>query len=470
MGKSIFLIILFFIFITPICLGETIKLKSGKIISAPIEEQTDEYIRVDISGIPITYYFDEIESIDGRRIYTPKTYSTPQTRISSLTPKDIFAQISPAVVYITTKTPSGQEYLGSGFIVDSQGVIVTNYHVIQGAQEAYVKLKDGAEYPVKGIIYYDIDRDLCILKINADYLPTISLGDSNKIQIGETVYCIGNPLGLEYSFSDGMLSGVRDHQNLKWLQFTAPISPGNSGGPLINPQGQVIGMVTFLMTGGQNLNFALTINEIKPYISTTTKMRFDDFVESVSEADYYIMVGNEYYFQGDYTQAITYYQEALQINPNSALAYRNLGAAYGLLSQYQAAVKYYQEALNIEPNYAEAHYGIGYYYLGLGQYQEAIKHNQKLLQLSPDNIDAFLNIGLAYEKLGQYQQAIKYYQQTLNLDPNFGKGYYNLGFAYKSLGQYQKARENWLKAKELLQSQGDYEGIELVEKELNLLP
>lgn len=214
---------------------------------------------------------------------------------------------------------------------------------MQGAKEVSVKLKSGMAYPVTGFTYSDAQRDLCIFKINATNLPTIPLGDSRALRIGERLYCIGNPLGLEYSFSDGLLSGIRDLNNIKYLQFTAPISPGNSGGPLLNPQGEAVGIVTFLMEKGQNLNFALSINEIKPYLNKPIKP-FSEFVEKVSQVDYYFTEGFKYITQGDYHQASNYFQKVLQLDPNYALAYNNLGFAYANLGQYQRAKENFQKA------------------------------------------------------------------------------------------------------------------------------
>ena len=469
--KKLVLIVFSFIFISIFSIitysyPETIKFKSGKTLDAKIIEKTDKYIKVNISGIPVTYYLEDIEAIDGNLIFVQK--QTPSTSTTK-TPKDIFKDISPAVVYILNKTLTGDKYLGSGFIIDKEGVIITNLHIMRGAKDVSVKLKDGKTYPVSGIIYYDANRDLCIFKINAKDLPTVKLGDSNNISIGEKVYCIGNPLGLEYSFSDGLLSGIRDLNNIKYLQFTAPVSPGNSGGPLINPQGEVVGIVTFLIEKGQNLNFALAINEIKPYLNNPIKP-FTEFVEKVSQADYYLTEGNKYFFGGDYNQAIEYYQKVLQLNPNLAEAYYNLGLAYGSLGQYQKAIEYFQKSIQLDPNLAEAYYFLGNAYVRLGQYQQAIEYYQKSLQLNPNDASAYNNLGLAYRKIGQYQKAIEYCQKALQLDPNFAKAYYNLGVAYLNLGQYQKAKENLLKAKELFQKQGDYQGSQLVDEALKELP
>ncbi len=274
---TVFLLLPFF------CYSETIELKSGQVISGRIIEQSDEYVRVDIKGIPITYYFEQIKSIDKRPIYVPQSYTSKPG--SEKSPQKIFRDASPAVVSITTEAPGREQFLGSGFVVKREGVVVTNYHVIQSAGTISVNFKDGQSYPVTGIIHHDADRDICLLKIDAQNLPVISLGNSDALPTGSKIYCIGNPLGFEYSISDGLLSAKRRRQGLSWLQFSAPISPGNSGGPLMDPQGKVVGVVTFYARGGQNLNFALAINEVKPFIDSRSRLSLDQFVTASESED-----------------------------------------------------------------------------------------------------------------------------------------------------------------------------------------
>jgi hypothetical protein len=280
--RTIILILTAFLYAPIPIFGETIMLKSGQKLEGKIIEKTDKYVKIDFYNVVLTYYVDEIASI-GEKPDAP-TKTTPPIPVSSgrKEAQDIFKEISSATVYITTKTMTGEEYLGSGFIVDSSGVIATNFHVVESAEQINIKLKDGTIYPVSSIIHYDINRDLCLLKVETRNLPSLPLGDSDSLQIGEKIYCIGNPLGLEYSFSDGMLSGIRDLRGLKYLQFTAPISPGNSGGPIVDMQGKVIGMTTFEILGGQNLNFALAVNEIKPFIKITPKLTLSEFIKKLN--------------------------------------------------------------------------------------------------------------------------------------------------------------------------------------------
>jgi hypothetical protein len=154
---------------------------------------------------------------------------------------------------------------GTGFLVNTSGVIVTNYHVIQEGNVAVVKLADGTALPVDGVLAADKVRDLAIIKVHGKTFRTLTLGNSDRIQVGEDVVAIGNPLGLELTVSNGILSGVRtvEEEGGKFLQITAPISHGSSGGPLFNMQGEVVGITSMYFAGGENLNFAIPVNDAK---------------------------------------------------------------------------------------------------------------------------------------------------------------------------------------------------------------
>jgi S1-C subfamily serine protease len=159
---------------------------------------------------------------------------------------------------------------GTGFLVTSDGAIVTNYHVIATGNVAVVKFADGSILPVDGILATDKVRDLAIIKIHGKTFRPLTIGNSDQIQVGEEVVAIGNPLGLELTVSNGILSGVRtDEKNSgKLLQITAPISHGSSGGPLFNMVGEVIGINAMFLEGGENLNFAIPINDAKNLLGT----------------------------------------------------------------------------------------------------------------------------------------------------------------------------------------------------------
>jgi len=154
---------------------------------------------------------------------------------------------------------------GTGFLVSGDGVIVTNYHVIENGNVAIVKFPDGTAFPVDGVLAADKVRDLAIIKIHGKAFRTLTLGNSDQIQVGEEVVAIGNPLGLELTVSNGILSGVRTGKEAggKLLQITAPITHGSSGGPLFNMMGEVVGITTRGYEGAGNLNFAIPANDAK---------------------------------------------------------------------------------------------------------------------------------------------------------------------------------------------------------------
>jgi len=184
---------------------------------------------------------------------------TQQQDITGLVKQDLSSVVLVEVRNVSDKTLK----IGSGFIVSSDGRIITNYHVVKGGHSAYVKLSNGAFFKVDGTIGIDEDADLAVLKVNGSNLPVLNFADSDKVAVGETVVAIGSPLGLENSVSNGIVSGIREESGKKWIQTTAAASPGNSGGPLINLSGEVVGVVTRKLAAGENLNFAVPANSIK---------------------------------------------------------------------------------------------------------------------------------------------------------------------------------------------------------------
>ncbi len=153
--------------------------------------------------------------------------------------------------------------LGSGFFV-RDGQIASNLHVVEGAARGYAKLVgQKTKHDIEGITAVDPQRDLVVLKISAAGAPALALGSSDAVQVGESVYAVGNPQGLEGTFSQGIVSSIREVGADTLLQITAPISPGSSGGPVLNGKGEVIGVSVATFRGGQNLNFAIPSSYLK---------------------------------------------------------------------------------------------------------------------------------------------------------------------------------------------------------------
>jgi len=176
---------------------------------------------------------------------------------------------SKSVVLIVVRDATGKEIAqGSGFVVTTDGKIVTNYHVIEGGESAVVKFSSGAFFEVAGVLAVDSSRDLALLQATGQDFSPLPLGDSDRVQVGEQVVAIGSPLALEATVSNGIISAIRGSTldaSLTLLQTTAPVSPGSSGGALLNMQGQVVGVTAF-QASGQNLNFAVPVNYVIPLI------------------------------------------------------------------------------------------------------------------------------------------------------------------------------------------------------------
>jgi S1-C subfamily serine protease len=194
--------------------------------------------------------------------------------VSAQTAQEIARKAFGSTVLLVMEDANGQPLsLGSGFFV-REGEIASNLHVVEGASRGYAKLVgQKTKYDIEGITAIDPGRDLVVLKISGARASTLALGSSDAVQVGETVYAVGNPQGLEGTFSQGIISSIREVGTDKLLQITAPISPGSSGGPVLNGKGEVIGVSVATFRGGQNLNFAIPSKYLKELLAKSTSLK-----------------------------------------------------------------------------------------------------------------------------------------------------------------------------------------------------
>jgi S1-C subfamily serine protease len=193
---------------------------------------------------------------------------------------ELFKKGSPAVVTITT-----QSGFGSGVLVDPAGVVVTNLHVVNSALKPSIRLANGDIYDDIGVVDFDSRKDLVLRKIKGFKLPSVELGDSDTLSIGNTVFAIGAPKGLELSLSQGIVSGIRDSgDGYRIIQMTAAISPGSSGGGLFDDKGRLIGITSYHMKDGENLNFALPVNYIRGMLSTSVKWTLAELAAKIDSS------------------------------------------------------------------------------------------------------------------------------------------------------------------------------------------
>ncbi|HMF57822.1 MAG TPA: trypsin-like peptidase domain-containing protein, partial [Pyrinomonadaceae bacterium] len=248
---------------------------------------------------------------------------------------ELVHRVKPSVVSSITYDSHGDVLMsGSGFFARANQVI-TNLHVIAGAQRAAIRTLDGKgrTYPVTGILGVDEEGDLAVLGVN---MPE---GRARPLEVitelpeeGESVFVIGNPLRLEGSVSNGIVSAVREVPGIgKILQITAPVSHGNSGSPVFNMKGQVIGVVTIRVTNGENINLALgagRVNSLRAgapfsFEQLAARTRLSSQTEAVAELWY--RNGLDSLWLGNYENALANFENAVNRNPRRAEAWIQVG-------------------------------------------------------------------------------------------------------------------------------------------------
>jgi len=368
---------------------------------------------------------------------------------SSLAQENLTAlikKVSPSVVLVITYDEEGEELSGgSGFFISEAGDVITNRHVIQGAYHAEVKTADEKVYDVKEILAEDKECDLIRLSVDIPRDAVHVLGISDSLpEVGERVIVVGNPLGLEQTVSDGIVSAVREIPAFgNIIQITAPISSGSSGSPVVNMKGEVIGVASFQMVEGQNLNFAIPGERVAELTSgkgqTFAERKAAITEEWVSSAEGLYWQGMHYFWVEDYEKALPYFEDAVEKNPSCVEAYSKIGDCKCDLGLYSGAVEAYKKAIIIDSNYIDAYAGLGWAYGNLSLYSEEVEAYEQAIRVEPDNADAYYNLGAACAKLGSYSKAIKAYKQAIGINPDDADAHCNLGAAYANLGLYSEA-------------------------------
>jgi hypothetical protein len=181
--------------------------------------------------------------------------SSRPVNAAEVRPRDLYKQALPSIVVLRTESASGGE-VGTGFFAVKNGMIVTAAHVVHGASKVTARFADGTEVEVEGWVARDLPHDLVLLSVKSPSRPLLRLQPAEP-EIGTHAYAIGAPREFEFSLSDGLISSLRGEPDARLVQFTCPISPGNSGGPLFDEDGAVVGVVSWQFEQGQNLNFAV---------------------------------------------------------------------------------------------------------------------------------------------------------------------------------------------------------------------
>jgi len=372
----------------------------------------------------------------------------------------LIKRIKPSVVIVFAYDNKGEFLqLGSGFFISQNGDIITNYHLLYGANSAEIKTSDGKTYPITYIIAGDEQNDIIRLSVDipSEYVLPLSLSETIP-EIGERIIVYDNPLELEYAVSDGIVFSVREIFNYgKIIQISAPISPGSSGSPVLNMNGEVIGIATFQMIEGRNLNFAIPSKRIASLNLAGEKKTsigeelFEQEEKDKKDFDYaYEAYGKALYFtdKREYEKALPYLEIAIKTDISSlkARAYLQIGFCYGMLGAHTKEIEVYIQAIRIDPNNAIAHYNLGIAYFKLGFHEGAIEAFKQAIRIDPDYAKTHCNLGITYGQLGFYEDEIEAYMQAIRIDPDYAIAHYNLGAAYGQLGYHIDAIEAFKQA------------------------
>jgi tetratricopeptide (TPR) repeat protein len=360
---------------------------------------------------------------------------------------ELVRRIKPSAVAIETFDSRGEKLTrGSGFFIEGDR-IVTNRHVIEGAYRAEVHSSTGAVYPVKGVLAVDAEGDIALLKIDvpANQIRPLQL-DKTSPQEGESVVVIGNPLGLEGSVTNGIVSAVRDIPTFgRIIQITAPISSGSSGSPVVNMQGQVIGIATLQITGGQSVNFAIPSERISR-LQVTTMTSLSELVamsgrNKRAKAVQFFRDGLSFLSKDDCEKALPYFEKAVDSDSNYAEAWAQAGFCNEKLGKHAEALEASKKAVSLRPS-AESYFNIGLASFYLKQYKEAAEAYRQSIKLDPYNAaDAYYALGLVYRDWSKPEDEIQAYKQAIRLRPDYTVAYERLGSRYLRSKKFSEAVE-----------------------------
>src|SRR5438094_2718616 len=276
--------------------------------------------------------------------------------------EQVFQRASASVVVVHVSDASGEPVaLGSG-IVASRGTVITNCHVAQAGTQ--LKASHLGKSFAATLQYADTDRDLCQLSVPMLDAPPVSLGDSKNLKVGQRVYAVGAPEGLELTLSEGLISALRSVANFRYIQTTASISHASSGGGLFDAQGGLIGITTFYWSDGQNLNFALPADWIQGLPERARAEAQATVNASNADSDWLLRAAASR-DKSDWEGLLQLSQQWVKGKPKTALAWGVLGEAYSRLGQQDKAVEADQEAIRLDPQNASAWYNLGRAYSNL---------------------------------------------------------------------------------------------------------
>ncbi|MBI5831851.1 MAG: tetratricopeptide repeat protein [Armatimonadetes bacterium] len=363
--------------------------------------------------------------------------------------------MKPAVVSIVAYDPAkALPGTGTGWLIGPDRM-VTCRHVLGGCDRAEIRLADGRYAKIVGLLAEERNWDLALCALDRSFIDVTPLATTAALPAeGETVLLIGGPLGLEWTSSVGIISALRELPTLGTvLQHTAAISPGNSGGPVFNVQGQVVGMQTSTITtdnkvvaAGQGLNFAVPASYIQALRAGPMRSLADCAKEvpgdwRASSTALLDKCSLRPFSRGDFEGALGYFEESTRRDPDVADVWLRMAICHEKLGNLDRAGECYLRATKIDPTLAIAFNNLGVVSFRQKRTDEAIGYLNKALSLKPDMALAYSNLADCFNSLGRYDDALAACQKGLSFDGRHANLRYALGITYLNLGHKSLAGE-----------------------------
>lgn len=341
--------------------------------------------------------------------------------------RELVRAVKPSVVTIGVFDSTGKPLgMGSGFFIDDEHII-TARHVVESASYAEFRTSDGGIHSIAGVVADDRWSDLAMLRVakgvNAKPLTVASAG----VEVGEAVVAIGSPFGLDLTVSNGIVSSIRPMPQIGMvLQITAPISPGSSGGPILNRSGEVVGVASAVFAEGQNLNFAVPASRIGT-LQRGNPVAFQQW-RAAAAAQPHAMLPPD---------APEYLRDSGTVRFLSDYAF-DRGQAMMEARQYEAAIEMLSQSLHLFPNRPDGWYRMGMCEMSISHYDHAAKSFAEGMRYAPYHVHLSYRYGLSLLYLKKQDEAIATLRKTVGLDSTFAPAWYALG---EELGQQGKEQE-----------------------------
>ncbi len=438
----------------------------------------------------------------------PAPIFSAEKRDSEYNAEQIIELYKPALISIWYHTDNYYSYYsfetrdttllnGSGFIFSEDGMIGTNFHVVDGIDSLIVKTSDGTFYDAELLIVEE-KNDLAIIKlknINGRKFPAVRLGNTDVVKVGQEVFAIGSPFGYEYTISQGIIAGIRDDEKVsftdpvtyipvekrfdKVIQITAAISPGNSGGALFSNKGEVIGITSYTYTGYGNLNFAVAINSFINFKNSVNLENLENdpdarkkrdetlFSTNLKNANNYKsqLTYNWYYTKQkdtmktldsfvtkqdsinrvNFLKAENLYSKCIELQPDSFAVYQELMDLYVYTESFAKAEQHYKnirERFDSDSLLNLLSSSLASAYSTSKDYAKALMFYNKMLKQDSSDFYIYFQIGTIYEKMEKYKKAIEEYNKILKANPNYIQAYVQLGVIYyEKFKDYRRAKK-----------------------------